>query len=183
MKLRRQGRNTPAIVFEEIEPFFLDLLRQLPGDADPGDNAAARDRLHGSPMSAADDGDEFIDDWREHIEPEIRDLFRSARDIVAGDLAPLPASGMAPTDGEQQFNPAAFVPTRHILEIPPGHAEAWLSILNQARLVIAAKRGFEEEAMDEDLPFPPLTPRDVDLFKVHFFDFVQQVLLRELGYE
>ena len=35
--------------------------------------------------------------------------------------------------------------------------------------------------MDEDLPFPPFGERDLDLFRVHFYDFLQQVILRELG--
>ena len=63
------------------------------------------------------------------------------------------------------------------------HADAWLSVLNQARLVLAARRGFDEAAMDEDYLFPPFSDRDLDLFKVHFFDRLQQVLLREMGYD
>ena len=56
-------------------------------------------------------------------------------------------------------------------------------MLNQARLVIAARRGFGEKEMDEDLPFPPFGERDLDLFRIHFYDFLQQVILREMGFE
>ena len=37
--------------------------------------------------------------------------------------------------------------------------------------------------MDERLPFPPLSERDLDLFRVHFYDFLQQVILREMGFD
>lgn len=181
MKLRRQSGNKNPIVFEEIEPFFLDLLCRLPGLADPGENPAAKARLFSAPMARGMDGDEFNEDWERYVEPEIRSLFRTAQQTVELDLSSLPdPTGEDPVEGS---NPTAFLPTAHRLEIPLKHAEAWLSVLNQARLVIAARRGFGERDMDEDMSFPPLTDRDTDLFRIHFYDFVQQVILRELGYD
>ena len=94
MKIFRQDRQGPAIVFESIEPFFIDVLRQLPGDADPGDHPAARARLFSEPLSDAEDGDEFLEDWKNLVEPEIRDLLLSARETVAGDLSVLPTSAL-----------------------------------------------------------------------------------------
>ena len=186
MKVRpHQKGKSAAVVFEEIEPFFLDLLRRLPASADPADDAAARGRLFGSPLPPSEDGDEFNEDWRQFIEPELRSLFRTARETVQEDLGSLPPPP-AVTPGEaapDALDPAAFAPTAHKLEIPTRHLEAWLSVLNQARLVIAARRGFGEREMDEDLPFPPFGERDLDLFRVHFYDFLQQVILRELGFE
>ena len=180
MKVRREKSNRPQIVLEEIEPFFLDLLRGLPACADPGDSAAARARLFSAPMSAGGDGDEFNEDWERYVEPEIAELFRSTQEIVAGDLAKLPPAPAAPAGA---FDPAAFAPTKQTLEIPRRHAEAWLSVLNQARLIIAARRGFGEREMEENLPLPPFSERDLDLFRVHFFEFIQQILLSELGYD
>ncbi len=187
MKVRQHkpGKAAP-VVFEEIEPFFLDLLRRLPASADPADDPAARGRLFGDPMGPAEDGDDFNEDWRQFVEPELRDLFRSARETVEEDLGtlPPPAAGAASQSvSDAVMDPAAFDPTPHILEIPTRHLEAWLSVLNQARLVIASRRGFGEREMDENLPFPPLSERDLDLFRVHFYDFLQQVILRELGFE
>ena len=181
MKLRRKEGDTGPIVFEEIEPFFLDQLRRLPDLADPADDPAARARLFSAPMSRGGDGDEFNEDWERYVEPEIRDLFRTASVTVEADLAPLPAA--ADKLPVKSTDPTAFEPTSVKLKIPLKHAEAWLSVLNQARLVISARRGFGERDMDEDLSFPPLSERDLDLFRVHFYDFVQQVLLRELGFD
>lgn len=181
MKLRRQRGKEGPVVFEEIEPFFFDLLRRLPDTADPADDAAAKARLFSAPMAHGGDGDEFNEDWERYVEPEIRSLFRSARDTVEEDLSSLPeVMGKPPV---KSTDPVAFATTSLKLEIPFKHAEAWLSVLNQARLVVAARRGFGERDMDEDLSFPPLSDRDMDLFRVHFYDFVQQVLLRELGFE
>jgi hypothetical protein len=177
MKLRRPQDQGIAVILDEIEPFFLELLKRIPAAADPGANEEALARLF-SPATAEPDA-EFNQDWQDYVEPELRELFRSAQEIVAGDLGALPAPGSAPLDAD----PAAFEPTTHTLEIPRPHIEAWLGVLNQARLVIAAKRNFGEREMDEELVFPPASERDLDLFRIHFYDFIQQILLRELGYE
>lgn len=188
MKVFRHDKNPPAVVFEGIEPFFLDVLRQLPGDADPGDHAAARARLSSEPMTGEHDGDEFLDDWKEFVQPEIRNLFLSAREIVVGDLATLPKSGLPPSLQAEQgygelFDPIAFVPTEHSLTIPASHMEAWLRVLNQARLVIAARCGFDEKSMERERPFPPFTaPHERDMFKINFYDEIQQLLMHEMGY-
>lgn len=180
MKLRRSPEGDRPLVCEEIEPFFLDLLRRLPVSAEPGDSAAAQARLFSAPMAGGVDGDEFNEDWERYVEPEIRALFRTAQQTVQEDLSRLPAAG---SDGPVGvFEPAAFEPLTVTLEIPFGHAEAWLSVLNQARLAIAARRGFSEREMDQDASFPPLTDRDLDLFRVNFYADIQYILLHELGY-
>ena len=189
MKVYRKGKDPATVILEDIEPFFIDILRQLPGDADPGDHPGARARLFSEPMSEAEDGDDFIEDWKNFVQPEIRDLFLSAREIVNGDLAVLPACGPPPSSadaGESDgglFNPAAFIPSEHSLTIPSSHMEAWLRVLNQARLVLAARRGFTDTTMNGERPFPPFTtPHERDLFKVNFYDDIQQLLMQELGY-
>ncbi len=189
MKVYRKGKESSAVIFEDIEPFFIDILRQLPGDADPGDHPGARARLFSEPMSGADDGDEFVEDWKNFVQPEIRDLFLSAREIVGGDLAALPVSGLPPTSGDadagygELFNPVAFIPSEHSLTIPAAHMEAWLRVLNQARLVLAARRGFTDATMNGERPFPPFSkPHERDLFKVNFYDDIQQLLMQEMGY-
>ena len=181
MKLRRDAGQDAPIVLEEIEPFFLDLLHRIPASADPGDNAAAAERLFAEPVAAEDD-DDFNEDWQAYVEPEIRDLFRSASEIVSGDLRALPPTDSSRDLNEFVFDPALFVPTDQIFELPRQHIDAWMTTLNQARLVIAAKQGFGEREMDEDMQFPPLSGRDLCLFQIHFYDYLQQLLLQGMGY-
>ncbi len=178
--MRREKNNQPQIVLEEIEPFFLELLRGLPESADPGDNAAAHARLFSAPMSPGSDGDEFNDDWKSYVEPELQELFQSAREIVLKDLAQLPPVAGHPLAGSSEIDSA---PTRDALEIPIRHAEAWLSVLNQARLGIAARHGFGEREIEAGWPRPPFSERDIDLFRLHFFDEMQQIFLSALGYD
>ena len=128
------------------------------------------------------DSQGFNQDWRELVEPELRDMFRSAQEIVAGDLRALPPADPKIDPACGQLASAVFLPAKHKLEIPRNHAEAWLGVLNQARLVIAAKRNFGDDAMDEDLSFPPASERELDLFCIHFYDFVQQMIMREQGF-
>ena len=124
-------------------------------------------------------GDEFNDDWKNYVEPELQELFQSAREIVARDLAQLPPATAHPPVGS--FESAAFAPSRDALEIPLRHAEAWLSVLNQARLGIAARHGFGEREIEAGWPLPPFTERDLDLFRLHFFEEMQQILLSSAG--
>ena len=180
MKLRRKEDGSGTLVFDGIEPFFLDLLRRLPRLADPADDPAAKPRLYSAPMSRGADGDEFNEDWERYVEPEIRSLFRTAQQTVEEDLAPLPEA--ADQEPVGVFDPAAFLPTSVRLEIPAPHLEAWWSVLNQARLVIAARRGFGERDMESETPFPPFSERELDLFRVNFYDEMQQIVLRELGF-
>jgi hypothetical protein len=182
MKVRRQEGGSALVVFEEIEPLFLHLLRTLPASADPEDDLAAGERLFSAPMAAQEE--EFNEDWREYVQPELADLFRSAREIVVGDLSALPADD-AGEDLESktagQFDSADFEPTGHSLEVPARHAEAWLSVLNQARLVIAAKHGIGEKEMDRESPFPPFVKGEYALFQIHFYAELQEILLRAMG--
>lgn len=181
MKVRRESEGRSIVTLLDIEPFFLDLLGRISESGRPGDNPAARERLFSAPAGAGDPS--ICDDWKEYVEPELRTLFRTAQETVDNDLAGLPKSQTDWTGDIDALEEVAFTPTEHRLSIPRAHADAWLSALNQARLVIAARRGFDERDMSEDLPLPPFNERQFDLFQIHFYDYLQQLLLQGLGYE
>ncbi len=181
MKVRRESEGGAIVTLLEIEPFFLDLLGRISESGRPGDNPAAHERLFSAPVRAGEK--RFRDDWKEYVEPELRDLFRTAQETVESDLAGLPKAKTDWTGDIDSLEEVAFAPTEHRLSIPRPHAEAWLSALNQARLVIAARRGFDESDMEEELPLPPFDARQFDLFQIHFYDYLQQLLLQGMGYE
>ena len=66
--------------------------------------------------------------------------------------------------------------------MPREHADAWIAALNQARLVIAAKHNYAERDMEEELPLPPFNERQFRLFQIHFYDYLQEILIQASGY-
>ncbi|MEO6742115.1 MAG: hypothetical protein ABIP20_17865 [Chthoniobacteraceae bacterium] len=76
-------------VFDEMSPFIAELLRILPACAAPEDDAA-RKRIFSSPTSG--DEPEADDDWREYVEPDLRELFKTHVDVVTADLRGIRAS-------------------------------------------------------------------------------------------
>lgn len=181
MKVRRESEGRFIVTLLDLEPFFIDLLSRIAASGRPGDNPAARERLFSAPVAAGEP--HFREDWKEYVEPELRNLFRTAQETVENDLAGLPRNQTDWTGDIEALEEVAFAPTEHRLSIPREHADAWLSALNQARLVIAARRGFNERDMSEDLPMPPFDERQFELFQIHFYDYLQQLLLQGLGYE
>jgi len=96
----------------------------------------------------------------------LRRLFQTATETVAADLEQL------------RGNEKAFA--NRTLRIPSKHAEAWLSALNQARLVIAAKYDFTDGELCDHYRSPIGSRRDLSLFQVNFYGFLQEFILREL---
>jgi hypothetical protein len=52
--------------------------------------------------------------------------------------------------------------------------------LNQARLVIAAKNDFTESELSDHFRSPIGSRRDLSLFQINFYGFLQEFILREL---
>ena len=49
--------------------------------------------------------------------------------------------------------------------------------------MLGARRGFDEKAMNRERPFPPFSaPHERDMFKINFYDDIQQLLMQEMGY-
>jgi hypothetical protein len=119
--------NDEGWEFSEMDPFALMLLRVLPECAAPDDDAA-RKRIFSAPTGGRDADDEANDEWREYVEPDLRELFKSHTDVVAADLAAMEGKGEAP-----------------VLCIPADHARAWIHTLNQARLALGARHDVTEE--------------------------------------
>jgi Domain of unknown function (DUF2017). len=102
-----------------------------------------------------------------YVEPELRRLFQSATETVAADL--------------EQLNGNEKSVANRTLRIPAKHADAWLSALNQARLVIAAKNNFTESELGDHFRSPIGSRRDLSLFQINFYGFLQEFILRDLG--
>lgn len=157
-------RNNGTLAIDEIDPFLAELLRQIPSSADPAGNTAAESRLYSAP--AAPNEKELRAEWKVYVEPELRRLFQSATEVVASDLRQL-------GEKEKPFANSG-------LRIPMEHADAWLNTLNQARLSLVAKFNFSEAELSDHYRSPIGSRRDLSLFQVNFYGFLQEFILREM---
>jgi hypothetical protein len=157
-------RRKNQIELSELDPFLAELLRQIPSSADPSGVPAAEERVFSPPTNGKDA--EICAEWKLYVQPELRRLFQTATQTVAADLEQLNGS-------EKRF-------VNRTLRIPSKHGDAWLSALNQARLVIAAKNNFTETELNDHFRSPIGSRRDLSLFQVNFYGFLQEFILREL---
>jgi len=157
-------RRKNQIEISELDPFLAELLRQIPASASPDSAPAAEQRLFSPPITGKDA--EICAEWKMYVEPELRRLFQSATETVAGDL--------------EQLNGNEESLSNRTLRIPAKHSDAWLSALNQARLVITAKNNFTENELNDHFRSPIGSRRDLSLFQVNFYGFLQEFILREL---
>jgi Domain of unknown function (DUF2017) len=157
-------RRRDKIEMAELDPFLAELLRQIPACANPEGAPAAEERIFSLPSNGSEP--ELCAEWKMYVEPELRRLFQTATQTVAGDLEQL-------SGNEKNL-------ANRILRIPVKHADAWLSALNQARLVIAAKNNFTEIELNDHLHSPIGSRRDLSLFQVNFYGFLQEYILREM---
>ena len=157
-------RRKNGLEISELDPFLAELLRQLPASASAENSPAAQARLYSSPASETET--EIRAEWKLYVAPELERLFRSATETVAADLQQLCG------------NEKAFA--NRTLFIPAKHADAWLSALNQARLIIAARNDFTDGELSDNYRSPIGSRRDLSLFQVNFYGFLQEFIIREL---
>jgi hypothetical protein len=158
-------RQNDFLEVREIDPFLAELLRQIPESAQPKDSPAAEARLFSAPAAASEK--DLCAEWKVYVEPELRRLFQSATETVRQDLAQLQGT-------EKPF-------ANCTLRIPLAHADAWLSALNQARLAIAASYEFSEGDLCDHYRSPLGSRRDLGLFQVNFYGFLQEFILRYIS--
>ena len=172
MIFRQTPDDEDGIFLAELEPYFTRLLAQLPACADPGAHPTARARLFSSPSHDASE-ETLRDDWHELVQPELAHLFITAQETVATDLRALPASDTLGLEG----GPADYLPSTAALRIPRRHFDAWLSTLNQARLVLAARHNIGEPETAPDLSALPADRRARAVLHLYFHEVAGQSLL------
>jgi hypothetical protein len=158
-------RRKDHIEISELDPFLAELLRQIPASASPDGVPSAEQRLFSPPTNGGET--ELRAEWKIYVEPELRRLFQTATEMVATDL--------------EQLNGNEKSLGNRTLRIPAKHADAWLSALNQARLVIAAKNNFTESELSDHFRSPIGSRRDLSLFQINFYGFLQEFILRDVG--
>jgi len=160
MRIRR--RDDQTVELGGIDLLCCELLRQIVVSGQVDDFPAARERLYSSPTHGREP--EADQDWKNYVEPDLRDMFRTSREVVQAALKNFPPDKLADS---------------YTLSIPIKHLEAWINALNQARLALSARYNFTEHEMEDAIPIES-DQRALALFQVHFYGFLQECFLRQL---
>jgi hypothetical protein len=151
MHLRVHPVDEKRIRISGIEPFFAECLQQLPEILEKRDAPAVRKRLFPAPTGNDERANE---DWKRLVETDLRHLFVSAGEIVVRDL-----TGLQPESAGNARLQVTF---------PVEHVNAWMSALNQARLILGELHGVKERDMDAQ-DFDPRDPKQTAVLKIHIF--------------
>lgn len=147
-----------SFTLSEIEPTLTEILLSIPAAIEPEGDQKVLNRLFPSPVSSPSDT-EILEEWNEYVGPELKKLFNDAAVVVKDDLDRL-------------------VDEPSELTIPPANVDAWLNVLNQARLALAARFDVTEEDMERPIAHVLNDERDVALFQIHFYGFLQECLIK-----
>lgn len=151
-RLRIEHLPTGELAIQGIDTLLATCLYRIPEILRRREQPGVRDRLFPDPLSGEA---EFNADWHEQLDSELHYLFVSAEKTMIRDMAAL--------EGQT-------------LVISAEHREAWMSALNQARLVLGQEYGLEREDLErEDLE--PGDARDVAIVQVHIYGQLLHLLV------
>jgi hypothetical protein len=149
--------------FRHIHPLLAELVRSVSELTEPGMLSDAAERRFYPEPTQAEDMEQVRADWKAFVEPGLQEHFRSTRDAVAADIK-------AMTEKKDLFE----------LVIPAKHFDAWLNVLNQARLALAADIGFDEKLL-ASTEAPDLgSDLGLTIFRINLYAFMQQCLIEQM---
>jgi hypothetical protein len=148
-------------VFSGINLWCALILQEVPAILEERHAPAPRERLFPDPTRSDPD---WNDQWRQLVAPELESLFQSAGEIIARDLARL-----QPEDKRQ---------SSFRVEIPAAHVNAWISALNQARLILGAQHKITEADMNDDAPVNLCDKRTAAVMKIRLLGIFVELLVQ-----
>ena len=141
-----------------LNPLVTDSLQRLDEILAQRDAPAAHQRLFPTPSADR----QIQAEWEQFVTPELRQLFVSAGETVVRDLTTLAPDPVQPKQFQVKF--------------PAAHLEAWISALNQARLILGAQFEVTEPDMTrQDLD--PREARDIGLLRIHLLGYLLQLFI------
>ena len=139
-------------------------LLEVPGILPLAKSGPARDRLF-QKVSATDPA--LNEDWLHLVTPDLETLFAGAGEILAKDIEPFVKDSKSLKS--------------HTLVIPIRHLDAWMSAMNQARLILGAQHDITEKDMDEREFTKPDEPRQQALLRIHVLGYLLQIFIEFLS--
>ena len=157
--LRIQPLDEKRVRLSGIDPFLAACLQELPEVLSQCDHPSARQRLFPDPTAH---DEEVNADWHRLMEPDLRHLFVSAAETMARDL-----TSLEPDASETDCLQVAF---------PAAHVSAWMSALNQARLILGELHRVEERDM-ASAQFDLREPKHLAVLKIHLLGYLLQLFV------
>ena len=161
MEITRLDNQTLRI--SQLDPLSRELLERIVSSADPAGSEAAQERLFSRPTEEAEKPD-FVEDWREYVEPGLRQHFQSSLEVIAEDL-----SSMQPGDAEGES----------VLTIPP-RPSGKLDSRIEPGAACARRPPFHQRRRDGPRPAALRRPRALALLQIRFTAFLQELFLQEV---
>jgi hypothetical protein len=142
------------------------MLREMPEILELRDRPDVSARLFPSPTKT----DEKINnEWQQMVSPELRHLFVSATETVTRDLTAMTGDGGDPEVYEVTF--------------AVEHLNAWMSALNQTRLILAEVHHIDEQDM-EQREFDPLNQKHLAALRIQLLGYLLHLFVElENGHE
>lgn len=156
--LRVQPEGVKSVRISGIEPYMVNCLLSAIEILEEADSPA-RERLYPKPTAHDDKANA---EWQRLVASELRHLFVTAGETVARDLTALKVDRQNPALSELSF--------------PAEHASAWMSVLNQARLVLGEVFDVTEEDMNA-MDFEVLDKRAIAVMKIHLLGHLLQLFV------
>jgi len=130
------------------------ILREMPEILESRDRPDASARLFPNPTTTHD---KINKEWQQMVSPELRHLFVAAGEIVTRDLTAMAGN---------QEDPEAYEIT-----FPVEHLSAWMSALNQTRLILAEVHKIDEQDMERQ-DFDPQDPKHLAALRIHLLGYL-----------
>ena len=142
------------------------MLREMPEILELRDGPDAGARLFPNPTKA---DDTINKEWQQMVSPELRHLFVTAAETVTRDL-----TAMTGDKGDPEAYEVTF---------PVEHLSAWMSALNQTRLILAEVHRIDEKDM-EQREFDPQIQKHLAVLRIQLLGYLLHLFVElENGHE
>jgi len=159
INLRVRPIDAKHIRISGIEPFLADCLQGLGEILEQRDSPKVSGRLFPNPTVSDDKANA---EWQQQTTPEMRHLFVSAGETVTRDLTALKPDA---------HDPALFEAT-----FPADHVNAWMSALNQARLILGELFSVTEADMNA-MRFDVRNAKTLAIVRIHLLGYLLQLFI------
>ena len=164
--LRVERSDEKHIRISGLTAMLAVMLREMPEILELRDDSDASARLFPDPTAT---DDKINKEWQQMVTPELRHLFVAAAETVTRDLIVLAGSKGDPEVYEVTF--------------PVEHLSAWMSALNQTRLILAEVHKIDEEDMERQ-NFDPQNPKHLAALRIHLLGYLLHLFVElESGHE